>query len=85
MGSTNELLAEFEKWSNNLPIYILDNDYTNNFLSSIPNQKKSIAEVLGMEYTDDFIEQVLKKYHLEPSNYIVDLLYEAIIYNSNEK
>ena len=85
LDSTEKLLAEFDKWTDKLPIYILDNEYTNNFLSNISNEKKSIAKVLGMEYTDDFIEQVLKKYHLESSNYIVDLLYEAIIYSSSEK
>ena len=27
----------------------------------------------------------MKKYNLEPSNHLVDLLYEAIIYESNNK
>ena len=34
---------------------------------------------------DDVIEEVIDKYKLEPSNYIVDLLYEALIYESNNR
>ena len=83
LNSTNELLAEFEKWCSDFSILILDNVYTNNFLANINNNKESIATLLNMEYSDDFIEQIIKKYKLEPSNYIVDLLYEALIYESN--
>lgn len=83
LNSTNELLAEFEKWCSDFSILILDNVYTNNFLVNINNNKESIATLLNMEYSDDLIEQIIKKYKLEPSNYIVDLLYEALIYESN--
>ena len=83
LNSTDELLNEFEKWCSDLPILILDNDYTNNFLSKIKNEKKSIASLLKMNYSDDLIDQIIKKYGLEPSNYIVDLMYEALIYESN--
>lgn len=83
LNSTNELLEEFEKWCSDFPILILDNLYTNNFLANIKNKKKSIASLLKMDYSDDFIDQIIKKYKLEPSNYIVDLLYEALIYESN--
>ena len=38
-----------------------------------------------MEYNDNIIDEIIKKYNLEPSNYIVDLLYEALIYESNNK
>ena len=38
-----------------------------------------------MEYSLDIFEQIIKKYQLEPSNHLVDLLYEAIIYEGNNK
>ena len=38
-----------------------------------------------MDFSDDVIEEVIDKYKLEPSNYIVDLLYEALIFESNNK
>lgn len=83
LDSTEELLTEFEKWCSNLTILILDNKYTNNFLNVIKNKKKSIVSLLNMEYSDDIIDKIIKKYKLETSNYIVDLLYEALIYESN--
>ncbi len=38
-----------------------------------------------MTYNDEIIDDIIEKYNLEPSNYIVDLLYEALIYESNNK
>lgn len=83
LDSTQELLDEFQKWIGDLSILILDNEYTNNFLANIKNKKESIASLLKMEYSDDFIDRIIKKYKLEPTNYIVDLMYEALIYESN--
>lgn len=83
LNSTIELLNKFSEWSEDLPVYIFDNKYTNNFLATLLNDKVSIASVFDMDYTDDFVELLIKKYNLEPSNYIVDLIYEALIYRSN--
>ena len=38
---------------------------------------------LDLSISNDVFEQLIKKYELEPSNHIVDLLYEAIIKESN--
>ena len=38
-----------------------------------------------MEHSYDVFNKIIKKYNLEPSNHLVDLLYEAIIYESNNK
>ena len=38
-----------------------------------------------MEHSYDVFNKIMKKYNLEPSNHLVDLLYEAIIYESNNK
>lgn len=84
LNSTGELLNKFSEWSEDLPVYIFDNRYTNNFLATLLNDKISIASVFDMDYTDDFVELLIKKYNLEPSNYIVDLIYEALIYRSND-
>lgn len=84
LDSTEKLLNEFSNWSEKLPILIFDNSYTNNFLCNIDNEKISIASVLDMDYSDDLVDMIIKKYKLEPSNYIVDLLYEALIYHDND-
>ena len=40
--------------------------------------------VPGDEETfEDIFSSLREKYNLEPSNYLVDLLYEALIYESN--
>lgn len=77
--STQDILDEFLSWSEELPLLILDNEYTNNYLKSIPNRKESILKYLKEEYSDDIINKLIEKYELEPSNYIVDLLFESLI------
>lgn len=79
VDTTDEILASFSKWCNNLPLLIIDNEYTNNYLKDILNTKESILSYLSLDMTDDVIEKIISKYKLEPSNYIVDLLYEALI------
>ena len=77
--STKEILDEFSEWSEELPILILDNLYTENYLQELPNKRESILKYLNEEYSDDIINRLINKYQLEPSNYIVDLLYESLI------
>lgn len=79
LDSTKDLLNEFIKWSDSLPLLILDNEYTRDYLSDIQNKKISICDIFKINYSDDLIENLVNLYHLEPSNYIVDLLYESIL------
>ena len=85
LDDDKEILDLFSKWSNDLPLLILDNNYTNDYLSSLTNKKESICNYLDTEYNDDLITYLIKKYNLEPSNHIVDLLYESMIMHDNEK
>lgn len=79
VGSKEEMLRKFKKWSNKLPILIIDNLYTENYLSSLPNNIESILPYFKMEYSEDVIDRIISKYGLEYSNYIVDILYDALI------
>ncbi len=83
LNSTDELIEEFKNWSEDLPILILDNDYTKDYLKNLNNEKISISKYLNKEYTDNFIDELIEEYNLEPSNYIVDLLYESLINKNN--
>ena len=85
VNDDKKMLKEFKKWSNDLPLLILDNDYTNDYLSELKNEKESIAKYLDTEYNDDLINNLIKKYNLEPTNHIVDLLYESMIMHDNKK
>ena len=77
------ILKDFLKWSENLPLLIIDNEYTIGYLKDLPNKKESIFKYLNFQYSDDVIDKIMEKYNLEPSDNIVDLLYEALIYECN--
>lgn len=83
--STKEIMDDFKKWIEDIPLLIIDNSYTENYLKDIKNVRESIFSHLNMSYSDDVIGKIIQKYNLEDSNYIVDLLYEALIYESNNK
>ena len=79
VDSDIKILEYFSKWSNDLPILIIDNVYTPLYLSKLNNSLEYIYDYLDLEYSDYLIDEVINKYNLQPSNYIVDLLYEALI------
>ena len=62
-----------------LPLLIIDNSYTRNYLEEFDNKKESIFKYLNLDMSDDVFDRLVNKYNLEASNYLVDLLYEAII------
>lgn len=80
--TTDEILNDFKKWCENYKILIIDNEYTKNYLKDFEN-KESVFKHLNMEYNDNIVDEIVEKYNLENSNYIVDLLYEALIYERN--
>lgn len=79
------ILKEFMKWIDKLPLLIIDNSYTIDYLSDLKNKKESVFKYLDLEISDDVFDKLMKKYNLEPSNHLVDLLYESIINESNKK
>lgn len=83
--NSKEILDDFIKWIGNDELLIIDNAYTIDYLKNIPNKKESVFKYLNMQYSDNIIDTIIDKYKLEPSNYIVDLLYEALIYEDSRK
>ena len=77
------IIEEFRKWVSKLPLLVIDNYYTLDYLKDIKNKKESIFKYLSLELSDDVFDKIVDKYDLEPSNHLVDLLYEAIIKESN--
>lgn len=77
--TTKTLIKNFKKFIEDLPLLIIDNAYTKNYLSDIENKKESIFKYLGLDVDDEVFSRLMNKYNLEPSNYLVDLLYEALI------
>ncbi|MBQ7104580.1 MAG: hypothetical protein IJN90_01845 [Bacilli bacterium] len=83
--TTKEIKDEFKKWIKKDLLLIIDNDYTKDYLKEYKNKKESIFKYLNTCFYDDVFKEIIDKYNLEPSNYIVDLLYEALIYESNNE
>lgn len=79
VNNTNEIIDKFKGFIENLPLLIIDNEYTKNYLKNIPNNKETVFKYLNLELSNDVFEKLIKKYSLEPSNYLVDLLYEALL------
>ena len=76
----NELLKMFINFIKKDKLLIIDNYYTLDYLNSIPNKKESVFKYLDLELTDDVFDKLINKYKLEPSNHLVDLLYEALMF-----
>lgn len=77
--TTKTLMKNFKKFIGDLPLLIIDNSYTRNYLEEFDNKKESVFKYLNLDMSDDVFDRLVNKYNLEASNYLVDLLYEAII------
>ncbi|MDD3241347.1 MAG: hypothetical protein PHQ64_01010 [Bacilli bacterium] len=84
LDSTNDILEEFQNFVDDYKIVYIDNTYTYNYISYLKGDKVSINSLLNISKKDDVVEEIMKRYNIEPSNYIVDILYEGLIYKSNE-
>ncbi len=76
----NYILNEFKKFIGKDKLLIIDNYYTIDYLSKITNKKDSVFKYLDLELSNDVFDKLMKKYELEPSNHLVDLLYEALMF-----
>ena len=79
LDDSSEILAKFKEWIKDLPLLIINNTYTLNYLDDFDNTKELVFPYLELDFTDDVIQNMIDKYKLETSNYMVDLVYEAII------
>jgi len=82
--TSKEIKEDFKKWIGKDLLLIIDNDYTKTYLQEYKNKKESIFKYLGTCFYDDVFKELIEKYNLEATNYIVDLLYESLIYESNK-
>jgi DNA polymerase III alpha subunit (gram-positive type) len=77
--STEEIIECFKEFIKDYPLLIIDNEYTRNYISDITNKKESLYDYFDIEHKDSIIEELMSKYNIEPTNYIVDIIYESII------
>ena len=73
---------KFKQFVEDLPLLILDDTYTLDFLSYLDNKKELVYPYLDIEFSLDVIDRLKDKYNLEDSNHLVDLIYESLIFNT---
>ena len=79
VDNTDLILDKFKEFVGDLPLLIIDNSYTRNFLNIFDNNKECVFNYMDINNNDNSIQEMINKYKLEESNYIVDLIYEALI------
>lgn len=75
------IINEFKKFVEDMDIFIIDNNYTRNYLKNIKNNLVSIFDYLDIPNNEESFNELIKKYQLENTNHLVDLLYEAITFH----
>lgn len=79
------IIEKFKRWAEDYPILIFEDDYTPKYLSELNNKKESIYPYIDMEYSLDVFNKIMDKYKIEPTDHLVDILYEAIIFHGEKK
>ena len=79
LDQSSDILNEFKNWVEDLPILIIDNTYTLNYFDDLDNKLELVFPYLDLDFNGNVIQEMIDKYKLEVSNYMVDLVYEAII------
>ena len=79
------IIEKFKSWAKDYPLLILEENYTPNYLSELNNKKELIYPYLNMEYSIDIFSKIMDKYKIEPTPHLVDILYEAIIFEGEKK
>ena len=79
VNSEDEILSNFKDFCDNCDLYIIDNNYTKDFIKYLNNNIYNILDYLNLEYSDDIIDIIMEKYNIQPTNHIVDILYEALM------
>jgi len=79
------IIEKFKQWAEDYPILIIEGEYTPNYLSELSNNKELIYPYIDMEYSIDVFNKIIDKYKIEPTNHLVDILYEAIIFHGEKK
>ena len=86
VNHSKEIVDKFKEWAKNNKIFVMDTSYTKAYLNhyGISNETVLIFELLNLKPSKTIIQDLMQKYKLQPSNHIVDLLYESLIYESND-
>ena len=79
------MIEKFKQWSKGYPLLLLEESYTKDYLGELDNDMELVYKYLDLEYGLDVFDRIMKKYNLQPSDHLVDLIYESIIFESDNK
>ena len=79
------IIEKFKRWSKDYPLLLIEDSYTKDYLKELDNTMELVYPYLNLEFSNDVFTEIIDKYKLQPSNHLVDLVYEAIIYEGNNK
>ncbi len=79
----DNVMPLFLDFIENYCLLIIDNDYTKDYLDNINNKKVSVFNYLDLVCSNTVFDELIKKYNLEYSNHLVDLLYEALMFETD--
>lgn len=79
--SKKMIINKFMEFIEDYDIFIIDNVYTRNYLKDVKNNMISIFDYLNICNDDQAFNVLINKYQLQPSNHLVDLLFEAITFH----
>lgn len=85
VDNSNRIIKDFKEWIENNPLLLIEDHYTLDYLSELENPKEIVYPYLDLKHHENVFQELQEKYHLQPSNHLVDLIYEAIIAEGNKK
>ena len=83
LDNPNKMIELFKQWIEDKPLLLIENSYTLKYLSEINNKKELVYPYLKLNHHENVFQEIQEKYHLMPSNHLVDIIYEAIIEEGN--
>ena len=79
------IIEKFKQWAKDYPLLLLEEEYTKKYLSEMDNHKELVYPNFDLEFDNEIFNKIIDKYHLQHTEHLVDLVYEAIIYEGNNK
>lgn len=79
------IIEKFKQWAKDYPLLLLEEEYTKKYLSEMDNHKELVYPYFDLEFDNEIFNKIIDKYHLQHTEHLVDLVYEAIIFEGNNK
>ena len=79
------IIEKFKRWAKDYPLLLLEEEYTKKYLKELNNKQELVYPYFDLEFDNEIFNKITEKYNLQHTEHLVDLVYEAIIYEGNNK